>query len=266
MNKKRSPFLAATLSVIAPGLGHIYAGSLKKGICLIIFECVILLIVGLSGILVTFHGILLFILAIFIFYLFSVISSARLALKNKQFRLKPYNRWYWYLCIWSILAIGSHLVMTYRTQLFGYQTYQVTANSMKPMLQTGDVIMVTTRYSHPKVGDVIAFHTPLNEKVIYVKRIAATGGDTISIRNGTVFRDGKIEKKLDVPKNQREKPFSISMSTRHIPKGYVFLLGDWRDNSLDSRFYGIIPARDILGKAQYVWISPDAARIGSIIK
>src|SRR5690606_7853497 len=118
----------------------------------------------------------------------------------------------------------------------GYETYQIPAKSMEPTLQVGDFITVNTRYHQPKVGDVVVFLYPKDRSIPYVKRVAAVGNDTVSINNGIVTRNGEPENLLLVPESQRLRDYSITMEERQVPENEVFFLGDWRDNSSDSRF------------------------------
>ena len=137
---------------------------------------------------------------------------------------------------------------------------------MEPTLQVGDFITVDTRYSHPKVGDVIVFLYPKDRTVPYVDRVAALGNDTVSIENGTVIRNGKAVNVLSVEPSSRLYNYSISMEDRRVPANALFVLGDWRDNSNDSRFWGTVPISDVVGKVTYVWYSRDINRIGMKVK
>ncbi len=92
MTKNRNPAWTAVLSLIMPGLGHVYAGDLRKGMSLIGVEYAVILLAGVFGILSTFYGIASLIVFAIGFYIFVVISSVRLALKNKPYKLQPYNR------------------------------------------------------------------------------------------------------------------------------------------------------------------------------
>lgn len=266
MTKKRSPIWTAVLSLIMPGLGHVYAGELRKGLSLISVEYGVILLAGVFGILSTFYGIASFIVLAIGFYLFVVISSVRLALKNKEYQLQSYNRWYWYLAIFVVISVIANILLSSRGDILGYETYRIPAKSMEPTLQVGDFITVNTRYQQPKVGDIIVFLYPKDRNIPYVKRVAALGNDTVSINNGIVTRNGNTENLLFVPENKRQKDFSISMEERQVPENEVFLLGDWRDNSNDSRFWGTVPVTDVIGKVSHIWFSKDVSRIGKTVE
>ncbi len=131
---------------------------------------------------------------------------------------------------------------------------------MAPTLKAGDFITVDTRNKKPKVGDVIIFLSPQDHVTPYAKRVAALGDDTISIVNG------KASHILSVSENIRQRDFSVSMLKILVPKGELFLLGDWRDNSKDSRLWGTVPISDVIGKVTYIWLSEDSSRIGLDVK
>lgn len=199
-------------------------------------------------------------------YIYAIISSARLAHQNKEYHLKSYNRWYWYIAIIVAISISTNVLFSFRETIFGYATYHIPAASMEPTLQVGDYITVDTRYSQPKLGDVVVFLYPQDRSTKYVKRVAALGGDVISIKNGNVLINGKVASSLSVPERMRQRKYSISMKEIRIPKNEIFVLGDRRDNSNDSRFWGTVPAADVTGKVTYIWYSRDTDRIGMLIK
>lgn len=266
LTNKRRPTSAALLSLIMPGLGHVYAGDLRRGLSLIGVEYGVILLAGVFGILSTFYGIASLILLAICFYVFVVISSVRLALINKGYQLQWYNRWYWYLAAFIAVSIFANVLFASRSDILGYETYRIPAGSMEPTLQVGDFITVNTRYQQPEVGDVVVFRYPEDRSIPYVKRVAAVGNDTVSINNGIVSRNGKPEKALLVPRSKRLRELSISMAERQVPDNEVFLLGDWRDNSNDSRFWGTVPVTDVIGKVTYIWFSKELSRIGKAVK
>ncbi|MCF6257937.1 MAG: signal peptidase I [Gammaproteobacteria bacterium] len=266
MIKKRSPIWTAILSLIVPGLGHVYAGSLRKGLSLIGIQYGVILLAGVFGILSIFYGAVSFIVFSIGFYIFIVISSVKLALGNKEYQLQPYNRWHWYLAIFVAVSVIANVLFSSRGNILGYETYRIPAKSMVPTLQIGDFITVNTRYQQPKVGDVIVFLYPKDRSIPYVKRVAAVSNDTVLISNGIVIRNGKPENALLVPESKRLKNFSISMKERKVPENELFFLGDWRDNSNDSRFWGTVPVADVIGKVTYIWFSKDVNRIGKSVE
>ncbi len=138
-------------------------------------------------------------------------------------------------------------------------------------------------------GDIVAFHYPRNPSLMYVKRVIAVGGDVVRIVNKKVYVNGKALKEpyaqyqgsyilplrdnfpplisqidtlpaawgLD-PGWAREMPGFIKDDGLHVPEGYVFAMGDNRDNSQDSRFWGFVPLGNVVGEPLFVYWSYDA--------
>jgi len=266
MLKKRNPAIAFILSVLAPGVGHIYAGSAIKGLSLIAVGYGVIFLCGITGQFSTFYGIYGIIVFLVGFYLFVIISATYFAYRNKDYNLKNYNRWYVYLLLIIIITIFTNVLFLYRGSILGYETYRIPSNSMAPTLKAGDFITVNTRNKKPKVGDVIIFLSPQDRSTPYAKRVAALGNDTISIVNGEVVRNGNVSHMLSVPESRRRRDFSISMMETSIPENELFLLGDWRDNSKDSRLWGTVPVSYVIGKVTYIWLSEESSRIGLKVK
>jgi signal peptidase I len=139
--------------------------------------------------------------------------------------------------------------------------------------------------------DIVAFHYPRNPSVMFVKRAIAVGGDVIRIEDKKVFVNGKplnepyvqfqypsivqlrdnFPPSLDVldilpaswgldPEWAREMPGYVEADGLHVPKGYLFCLGDNRDNSLDSRFWGFVPVENVVGEPLLIYWSYDAPK------
>lgn len=169
-------------------------------------------------------------------------------------------------------------VIAVLVQSFFLKAFAVTSSSMSPTIQTGDRVMsekVTYYFRDPKQGDVILFRYPPTaphalttsnpfywpfERIAetlhlsnslpsppFVKRVIATGGDTVEIKQGQVIVNGKkLAEKYKVPD-------SSNMAPRKIPKGYLFVMGDNRPNSSDSRVWGLVSNRNVIGKVFLVW-------------
>lgn len=138
-------------------------------------------------------------------------------------------------------------------------------------------------------GDIVAFHYPVNPSQMFVKRVIAMGGDVIKIVNKQVYVNGvrlsepyaqfdpganmplivNFPPRLDEiptlpawegldPKWAHEMPKYIKPDGLHIPEGYFFAMGDNRDNSDDSRFWGFVPVQSVVGEPLFVYWSYDA--------
>lgn len=265
MIKKRSPLLAGVLSVLALGLGHMYCGEIRRGFVLLVGTYLLVLVGGFFGVFSTFIGFFLMLAFIFFAHLFCIVDSVKIAMKSGGFTLKFYNRSYFYFIAAVVILLCSNALLSMRSSILGYETYKIPAESMSPTLQAGDSIIVDTRTSNFKVGDVVVYRSVEGGGGSYVKRIAAMGNDMISIKNGKVILNGKEENALSVSADRRQQEMSILMEERKVPDGEVFLLGDWRDNSRDSRSLGTLPIGDVIGKVTYIFFSKDSGRIGKAV-
>jgi len=271
MVKKRSIILASLLSLMMPGLGHMYVADIKKGMLIVAAQLSIITLLAFFGALSTFYGILTLILSTIIIYGYALVSAFKLAKSTKHCQLKAYNRWYYYVLTFITITCVTGYVFTNKQQYLGYATYQVPSNSMSPTIKPGDFITVDTKANNINAGDVIVFYAPhdnpLNrQRTIYIKRVVALGKDTIAIKNGVVERNQQSESILQVATQLRQEDYSNTMAIQTLADHTLFTLGDWRDNSRDSRNFGAIAKADVIGKATYIWFANDYQRIGREIK
>lgn len=136
------------------------------------------------------------------------------------------------------------------------------------------------QWSSPQRGDIVVFRYPENPDVYYVKRVAAVAGDEISVEHGDIFINGKklSQKKAAAAEisdlmlagsrrgdfeyfhernyfiRYRNKEFSEFAPVK-VPENSFFVMGDNRDQSSDSRFWGFVPEQNLIGHAQYIWLS-----------
>jgi signal peptidase I len=131
---------------------------------------------------------------------------------------------------------------------FGFQLFRETGPSMEPAILADHQVLVSTwAYwdAEPQVGDVVAFVYPEDPSIADLKRVVATGGSSIEIREGMTYINGEPypEPYLQSPPKERG-----SMRKLQVPPGGYFVMGDNRDPSEDSRNYGVIMRDRIIGK------------------
>jgi len=130
---------------------------------------------------------------------------------------------------------------------------------MQPLLFPGDYIMVSNLAYIEKLplrNDVVVFNrkhkNTTDKKIQYIKRIIALGGDTVKLQNGKLFVNKQLVNENYVLPNNNKTPYSLRMSEITVPKNHVFVMGDNRDNSEDSRLYGAIAQSEIIAQAEKV--------------
>jgi signal peptidase I len=102
---------------------------------------------------------------------------------------------------------------------------------------------LTYKFADVRRGDVIAFEDPERAYEVEIKRVVALPGDTIAIRAGTVLVDGRRQREAYIGDRSGGDFYGPTI----VPAGHLFVLGDNRSRSVDSRFIGPVPARDLLG-------------------
>ena len=182
----------------------------------------------------------------------------------------------------TVLLLAVAIVLALTLQAYAVKPYRIPSGSMEPTLHVGDRVLVN-RFAHRVlgggvgVGDIVVFHPPAgadpaqpvcgarNEgdgtgtpcgrptaarsSQSFIKRVVAVGGDRLAIRNGQVIRNGRpaderFAEACAIGDERCTFPHAIT-----VPHGYVFLMGDNRGNSDDSRFWGPVPESWVIGKA-----------------
>jgi signal peptidase I len=190
------------------------------------------------------------------------------------------------LIVIVVVAVALAIVI----QWLFVKPYRIPSGSMEPTLDVGQRVLVQRLTHHlgsePELGDVIVFHppagadgvpavcgapvaegspcarpTPGRSEQTFIKRVVATGGDTLAVQDGLVIRNGR----------RQPAPFAADCADGggcdlpnaiRVPDGMVFLMGDNRGNSEDSRFWGPVPTDWVIGEAFGTYWPPD--RIGPL--
>lgn len=153
----------------------------------------------------------------------------------------------WFRTLASAAAYAT-LIVT-----FGFQVARVEGRSMEPTLQDQDRLVVNKlayRLHDPEVGDVVMLLRPDDPGQSLVKRVVAAPGDTVALHGGAVLRNGVVVQEDFVAVDLRS---SDNRAPLVIPAGFYFVLGDHRNNSSDSRDFGPVPKKYILGRIQFRW-------------
>jgi signal peptidase I len=191
-------------------------------------------------------------------------------------------------------AIIVALVLALIIRTFVVQAFKIPSGSMEPTLEIGDHILVNKfiygikipftsinlfPWESPQRGDVMVFIYPLEPEKDFIKRVIGVAGDTVRIVNKKLYINGVevsdphavYKEDTILPGGDAQKRDNFGPVT--VPKGNLFVLGDNRDRSLDSRFWGFVPLEDVKGKAFIIYWSWDRQettvrwkRIGHLIR
>jgi signal peptidase I len=200
------------------------------------------------------------------------VAAAPATLPKRKSQLREY-----------VEALGVALLLALAIRTFVVQAFKIPSGSMLPTLQIGDHILVNkflygprleiplTQMSlgrlpglrKPRPGDVVVFIWPKDRSKDFIKRVIAVEGQTVEVRNRQVFIDGKpwddphatwvMQRGLGGAAGDNYGPYTV-------PPDHVFVMGDNRDQSYDSRFWGPVPIADIKGEALVIywsWDGPD---------
>ncbi|MGH7864934.1 MAG: signal peptidase I [Candidatus Binataceae bacterium] len=193
-------------------------------------------------------------------------------------------------------ALGIALALALVIRTFLVQAYKIPSGSMEPTLLIGDHILVNKigfgfripdsifglelpavphgrylmRLGEPSRGDVIVFVYPADRTKDFIKRIIGAPGDTVEVRDGVVFINGTPSPDLHKHLTAlAEMPQTFMFRGRNfgpitVPADKFFVMGDNRDQSHDSRFWGYVDINDIEGRAMFIYWSWDGEEAGAI--
>ena len=291
MVKKRSVLLAAFFSLIVPGLGQLYNTQLKLAIFYFMIGCIGTAVVLYSSLIATIEGLLLFCL-IFLIMVVGVIHAGISAYKLSPVELQTYNKKRIYILI---IAVG--VLISYFSSDDLYENpihFNVPSVSMAPTLNVGETFIINSDVTDYDYGDIIVFKLPSDPSVDYVKRLIGKPGDKIQYKKGLLYLNEKAVSRHSLGKTRQGGMVGLKTVSEMyqqvlpngakfkilefadiypldntpaytVPEGHVFVLGDNRDNSMDSRvmdMVGFVSIENIRGKAAFVWWTHDFSRIG----
>jgi signal peptidase I len=172
-------------------------------------------------------------------------------------------------------SFGIALILALVIKCSVVEAYKIPSGSMEDTLLVGDFLLANKfiygsrvpipftdihlpALREPKPGDIVIFKFPGDPKVNYIKRCVAVEGQTVEIRNKVLYVDGKripdphLAKYTDPNTNSPGGDRRDNFGPYKVPKGHLFMMGDNRDNSADSRYWGPLPRELVLGKAMII--------------
>lgn len=146
------------------------------------------------------------------------------------------------------LGVSSH---DPRERIFGIGIYRIPGSSMAPTLKPGEILLVRAgarAAASAQRGDIVTFRPPHHPDQRWVKRLVGLPGETIELHAGRLLLDGKEFAEPYVAPQNAGMSYSRDFGPVRVPRGHVFLLGDNRDNSEDSRYWGPAPRTALHGR------------------
>lgn len=153
------------------------------------------------------------------------------------------------------VLILTAIVVAWLIKSFVIQPFYIPSSSMEPTLLPGDRVLVSKfmyRFTQPKPNDVVVFVAPESRDSVeqdFIKRIVATAGMNVQVVNGKLVVNDKTR---DEPFTRADNP-TANYGPIIVPQGRVFVMGDNRANSRDSRFFGPVEKKELIGRAFFVY-------------
>lgn len=147
-------------------------------------------------------------------------------------------------------ALSVAVILAVVIRLFVFEPFSVSGPSMQETMHTGDLVLVNKlayKFGQPKRGEIVVFHASENKD--FIKRVIALPGETVEAKNNKILVNGKIVKESYIADYVRTMDFDEI----RVPEGRVFVLGDNRLNSTDSRAIGSIPISELVGRAEFIY-------------
>lgn len=176
---------------------------------------------------------------------------------TRRRRIEEAPRPLWKRLAEVVLMVAAAFALAMLIQAFVVKPYVVPTGSMIPTIQLNDRVLcdrITFHFREPRVGDIVVFENPMSGGIPLVKRVLGVGGQTLEIKQGYVYLDGiMLEEPYIVP--ERRGTYT-SEGPIHIPEGELWMMGDNRIESGDSRYFGSMPVESVLGRAFFTYWPP----------
>lgn len=286
-NKSRNPFLAFLFAAIIPGFGQVYNGQIKKGIIFLLLTLLLPFLWGFTRLGVFFLGFFLIIALDICFRIYIIYDAVKNARKLKSFTPKSYNTWYHYLVIF--ISVNSVLWFYDYNSILGVKSYKIPTNSNEPTLKVGDKIVADLNAfdsRKPNYGDIVIFQEKDSANP-WIYRIVGLPNDKLEIQSNTLIINNKTcktsfvretktglfnvnEYEEELPNGHVHRIYTLikpldtlqnNFSVINIPPNNYYLMGDNRDNAMDSRYIGVVSGNQIKGKVLFGYWGKTTDRI-----
>ena len=274
----RRAWIALLLSLLTVGLGHLYAGRGRRGAILFFLALAYVPAIQLLARMPAGDYVLYALLGVIAFEIglafFAVVDATFAALRaERPYHARAYNHVGLYIGLVLVSTLWTTMSVSY-LRAHAFEAFRLPTRSMEPTLAFGDRVLVNKfRVEHLQLGDVVVFRAPENPDRTFIKRVIGMPGDRVRIdENGAVFlndrpfskpasgsskkgaqrlREGTTDRIWYVHGGEQQA-FEID----EVPAGHVYVLGDNRPQSMDSRRFGPVPLGDVTGVLQHI-VSPN---------
>lgn len=264
-------WLAVLFAILVPGLGHFYAATFGAGIIWIIVSLAVsylALTVLVMAAIAPFNILLACVLALG--YYPAVAVAILYRTRRSRTLTQPSEKKHGLSL--AAFALGSLLLMYLTAGSLGsYKSFSVPSAGMENTLMAGDYVIADMGVygsNSPQPNDLVVFLWPGDSTTTYIKRCVAGPGQTVELHDKKLYVDGAEEAPAETIQhndtridNRRDQ-----FGPYKVPAGCYFMLGDNRDDSYDSRFWGPVPERFLRGKAILVTWSRSFSRVGMVLK
>ncbi|MBU1723059.1 MAG: signal peptidase I [Gammaproteobacteria bacterium] len=297
--KRRKPLLALLMSFILPGYGQLYNGDLNKAVWLFLgFGLLTVPAIALIALYLptnwTLPALLTSLLLLLVLWLYGMVNAFRSARRKQDHVLQGWQTGGMYVLVLILCSVVALPLLTDYVRQNLVESFRVPSGSMEPTVMTGDMLFADKRYNRPgfkqavQRGDIAIFVYPNDRTSYFIKRIVGLPGDKLQIKGNEVIINGKstrmletaVEGGVSVTETDGKHNWQVFWAktnlklpepTLTVPPGHVFVMGDNRSASNDSRFFGTVPLQDVVGKARQVWLSVKGnevlwERVGQVLK
>jgi signal peptidase I len=272
----RKPVIALLLSLVFPGLGQAYNRQLPKAVLFSAAFPAFFLISGALELPHSLAGLLVHLVVLWCLILFILGDALWYARKPKNAEHRTRKSWPAYGSLAVLLSFNLFAEITgfYLDKVLGIHAYRIPAESMLPTIRSGERIIADTRYyprHSPRRGDVVVLQTPPFGSLT-LKRVIAMPGNVITGEASYVYVNGQhVNEPYIQPLSDDEVAApdpTDKFGPLTIPENHLFVMGDNRYHSFDSRHsgFGLVRIEQIKAKPLYIYWSSDRARIGKKIQ